>query len=186
MEIGSEEKKFLLGLVRQVLRDCVGQGKKPEELDIEVPSGQLAEPCGAFVTYYLEKNGQKELRGCIGLMEGIYPLWKTVLYMAHAAAFNDTRFLPLTKGELPWVTYEITVLTPFVPCADIEDIELGRHGIMFACGGRRAVFLPQVPVEQGWTKTQTLEFLALKAGLAPQAWQDSRAEFYVFEGIVLA
>lgn len=185
MEITSEEKAYLLDIVALVLGQCVGHGKKLEELSFPpVPSEKLAEKCGAFVTY--QKGKHKELRGCIGYMEGIFPLWETVARMAYAAAFSDTRFFPIEKKELPEITYEITVLTPFEPCAGVDDIEIGKHGILMECSQHRAVFLPQVPLEQGWNKTQTLEFLSLKAGLPKNAWQSSKAKFFVFTGIVLA
>lgn len=186
MEFSKQEKKYLLDIVRLVLDSCVGAGNKLEELSFSVvPGPKLAEKCGAFVTYHIKNGSEKELRGCIGHMEGIYPLWETVARMAYSAAFYDTRFLPVEKRELPFIDYEITVLTPFEPCEKIEDIELGTHGILFECSGRRAVFLPQVPTEQGWDKKQTLEFLALKAGLSKNAWQKSEAVFYIFKGIVL-
>lgn len=184
MEITKEEKTYLLNIVALVLGQCVGMGKKPEELIYPpVPSQKLAQKCGAFVNYHSGKR--KDLRGCIGYMEAVCPLWETVARMAYAAAFHDTRFMPITKAELPDISYEITVLTPFEPCVSIDDIEIGRHGILFECSGSRAVFLPQVPVEQGWNKTQTLEFLSLKAGLPRNAWQNEKAEFYIFTGIVL-
>lgn len=184
MEISKEEKEYLLNVVALVLDECVGNGKKLADLSFPpVPTQKLAEKCGAFVTYQKGKN--KELRGCIGYMEGIFPLWETVARMAYAAAFQDTRFFPVKKSELPDINYEITVLTPFEPCAGIDDIEIGRHGILMECLQHRAVFLPQVPLEQGWNKIQTLEFLSLKAGLAKNAWQNSNAKFFVFTGIVL-
>lgn len=186
MEITAEEKTYLLTVVKQVLLSCVGEGKNLSEVTFpNSPGSSMDKPCGAFVTYHLRRNGKKELRGCIGLMEGLYPLWETVARMAYSAAFHDTRFMPVSKEELPFIEYEITVLTPFEPVAGIDGIELGRHGIMFECRGHRAVFLPQVPLEQGWTKEQTLEFLAVKAGLSSRAWQDRDAKFSVFEGLVL-
>lgn len=186
MEISKEEKAYLLDIVALVLEQCVGMGKKLEELSFPtVPGQKLAEKCGAFVTYHIGKGAEKDLRGCIGYMEGIFPLWETVARMAYAAAFHDTRFMPINKKELPEISYEITVLTPFEPCVSIEDIEIGRHGILFECSGARAVFLPQVPVEQGWNKVQTLEFLSRKAGLSRNAWQNEKAKFFVFTGIVL-
>ena len=51
----------------------------------------------------------------------------------------------------------------------------GRHGILFELGHRRALFLPQVPSEQGWTLEQTLAALARKAGLSSEAWRASGA-----------
>lgn len=186
MEISKEEKAYLLNIVALVLEQCVGLGKKLEELSFpSVPTPQLAEKCGAFVTYHTAHGHEKELRGCIGYMEGIFPLWETVARMAYAAAFQDNRFLPIEKKELPAIRYEITVLTPFEPCANTDDIEIGKHGILMECEQHRAVFLPQVPLEQGWNKVQTLEFLSMKAGLPKNAWQKSNAQFFVFTGIVL-
>jgi hypothetical protein len=186
MEISKEEKAYLLKIVALVLEQCVGLGKKLEELSFPpVPNPKLAEKCGAFVTYHKGHGQRKELRGCIGYMEGIFPLWETVARMAYAAAFQDTRFLPLENAELPEISYEITVLTPFEPCASVDDIEIGKHGILMECANHWAVFLPQVPLEQGWSKIQTLEFLALKAGLSKNAWQNSDTRFFVFTGIVL-
>ena len=51
--------------------------------------------------------------------------------------------------------------------------------------GRRAVFLPQVAVEQGWTLEETLEHLSRKAGLDGAAWRDPSTKFSVFEGQVI-
>ena len=60
---------------------------------------------------------------------------------------------------------------------------LGKHGIVIEKGGRTAVFLPQVPGEQGWDLPTTLSHLSTKAGLSPDAWKEG-ASFTVFEAIV--
>jgi len=49
--------------------------------------------------------------------------------------------------------------------------------------GRRAVFLPQVPGEEGWTIEETLTHLSRKAGLPEDAWKEGSA-FSVFTGQV--
>jgi len=49
----------------------------------------------------------------------------------------------------------------------------------------RAVYLPEVAVEQGWTKDQTLASLSQKAGLSSGSWK-SGAAFRVFSSVVLA
>ena len=121
----NRKKNYLLDIVRLVLTSCVGAGKKLEELSFSaVPDPKLAEKCGAFVTYHIKNGSEKELRGCIGHMEGIYPLWETVARMAYSAAFHDTRFLPVEKKELPFIDYEITVLTPFEPCEKLKILNL--------------------------------------------------------------
>ena len=71
MEFSKQEKNYLLDIVRLVLTSCVGAGKKLEELSFSaVPDPKLAEKCGAFVTYHIKNGSEKELRGCIGHMEG--------------------------------------------------------------------------------------------------------------------
>ena len=128
---------------------------------------RLLTPSGAFVTLHGTATGVPMLRGCIGLMEPVMPLALAVLRMGWAAAFSDYRFSPLRAAEVPDLELDISVLGPLSPAAP-EDIELGRHGVKLEALGRSAVFLPQVPPEQGWNLSQTLEALRRKAGLPPE------------------
>lgn len=177
-----EEKQFLFELARSTIeRGLAGLAPLPEG-DLPPPPGDvLQKPMGAFVT--LHRQGA--LRGCIGLMRPVAPLYVAVAAMARAAAFEDRRFMPLTAAEWPQVDMEISVLGPTSPCPDLNLIELGRHGIMLEARGRTAVFLPQVPVEQGWTLKGTLEQLCRKAGLPPGTWRDLTATIYWYEATVL-
>ncbi len=133
-----------------------------------------------FVT--LNENGR--LRGCVGQVVPTYPLADAVVHAALDAALNDTRFQPVTADEVNRLSVEVTALTPSHPIASWKDIVLGRDGIVLALEGHRALFLPQVPGEQGWTLEQTLRELSLKAGLAQDAWRDPRAVYSVFTGQV--
>ena len=56
-----------------------------------------------------------------------------------------------------------------------------EHGLQLVRGPNRSVFLPQVPVEQGWDTARYLEQLALKAGLPKDGWRG--AELSTFETI---
>ena len=141
----------------------------------------LVQPMGAFVTLHCKGR----LRGCIGMMQAITPLYLTVAAMAFSAAFQDRRFSPLRREELPDITFDISLLGPLAPCPDIALIELGRHGIMLQARSRSAIFLPQVPVEQGWTLQKTLEQLCHKAGLPAEAWQDEQASIFYYESLLL-
>jgi len=134
----------------------------------------------AFVTF--TENG--ELRGCVGQLEPEYPLTEATVRAALSAAFEDTRFRPVTRSELPALQVEVTVLEPRRPVASWRAIELGRHGIVLERGRRRALFLPQVPTEQRWTLPQTLDALSRKAGLPSDAWKGDDVRFYVFGGQV--
>lgn len=104
--------------------------------------------------------------------------------MALAAAFEDPRFMPLAPEELNRVDLEITVLSPLRRIGGPEEIELGRHGLYLVLGRRAGVFLPQVPVEQGWDLPTYLEELCHKAGLPEGSWRAPDAELSVFEGLV--
>jgi hypothetical protein len=121
------------------------------------------------------------LRGCIGQVYPAYPLPEAVVLAAAGAALQDPRFPPVKPEELPGLEVELTVLSPPQAIESWRTIELGRHGIVLKKGDRRAVFLPHVPVEEGWTVEQTLSHLSQKAGLPEDAWREG-AVFEVFEG----
>ncbi len=153
-------------------------GKSVELPDIE--EGILTENLGCFVTLY--RNGH--LRGCIGSMIGTEPLYKNVLRMAKSAAFNDHRFPKLRAEEWNDVQVEISVLGPLSPCPDVNAIEIGRHGLYLVYGKHGGVFLPKVPVEQGWNLAQYLENLCLKAGVHREAWKEESAQILWYEALV--
>jgi len=135
---------------------------------------------GAFVT--LHENGQ--LRGCIGRMRSELPLDETISEMALAAAFEDPRFDPVSRAEIADITIEITVLGILRKIASAEEIIVGNHGIYIIARGRSGVLLPQVATENGWNRLEFLNYVCLKAGLPPGAWQDADTQLFIFEGIV--
>lgn len=124
-----------------------------------------------------------DLRGCIGQVVPTYPLDLAVAKSALDAALDDPRFPEVEARELPRLSVEVTVLSPIVPIASWREIRVGTHGVVLEKGGRRALFLPQVAVEQRWTLEETLGHLALKAGLSRDEWR-SGATFSVFTGQV--
>jgi MEMO1 family protein len=130
---------------------------------------------GAFVT--LKRHG--DLRGCIGTIEPIMPLYEAVLDNGDHAARRDPRFLPVRPAELADLEVEVSVLSPQRPIASWEAFRIGEEGIILSKNGQRAVFLPEVATEQGWTREETLTYLSRKAGLPPDAWR-SGADFAVF------
>jgi hypothetical protein len=171
-KLSVEDQQWLLRLARMTLNRLSAPGD--DELG-EIPPA-VREPRGAFVT--LKKRGA--LRGCIGYMSGIKPLYRTVIENTLNAALNDHRFPPVTKDETGQLEIEISVLTPLREVPGPEYFEVGRHGIQIRKGVRSAVFLPQVAPEQGWDRETTFKYLCMKAGLPPDAWK-SDTRFYVFE-----
>jgi AmmeMemoRadiSam system protein A len=139
-------------------------------------SQKLAEKRGAFVT--LKTHGQ--LRGCIGHIAAIKPLSQTVIDMAQAAAFQDPRFPPLSKNELKDLEIEISVLTPFRTIEDIQEIQVGKHGLYMERGYQSGLLLPQVATEYGWDTQTFLEQTCQKAGLPRDAWKDKKTKIQIF------
>jgi AmmeMemoRadiSam system protein B/AmmeMemoRadiSam system protein A len=139
----------------------------------------LLQPLGAYVTY--EKDGL--LRGCLGRLVGDRPVYLNVQYAAAAAAVADPRFPPVTPKELDELTVEITLLDPMREVESPDEIQIGRDGVLMRVGEKDgALFLPQVPTDQGWDLPATLLNLCQKAGLPDDCWQRSDARFYVFGG----
>ncbi|MBF0180668.1 MAG: AmmeMemoRadiSam system protein B [Magnetococcales bacterium] len=178
-ELTQEEMTQLHELARKALRLAVSGG--PEAANAQaVATGMtlpetLKQPRGAFVTL---KRGE-DLRGCIGYIAPIKPLYEAVVENAVNAALRDHRFRPVRSEELPGLNLEVSVLSPLTPVDSYREIEVGRHGMTLSKMGRNAVFLPEVAPEQGWNLEQTLTELALKAGLPGDAWKEN-ARFEVF------
>jgi AmmeMemoRadiSam system protein B/AmmeMemoRadiSam system protein A len=179
--------KGLLEVARATLHTELRGTKDLRRALRALPEGrrELGRRQAAFVT--LNRLDPKErarlgpLRGCMGQIAPTYALTEAVVVAAAMAALEDPRFPPVAAEELDRLAVELTVLMPPRPVASWRDIELGRHGITLSKNGRRAVFLPQVPGEQGWTLEETLRNLSRKAGLASDAWREG-ARFEVFEG----
>lgn len=174
------QRKRLAKIARDSILIYLKTGKN---LEVEETDPLLLKTMGAFVT--LQEHGQ--LRGCIGNIVGIQPLYLTVRDMAVEAAVGDPRFTPLKAAELKDIEIEISVLSPLEKVKSADDIQLGRHGVLIKKGYSSGVFLPQVAVETGWSKEEFLSVLCTqKAGLPADAWKDKSTEIYVFSAEVFA
>ncbi len=172
-----KEYSKLLELARQTLElHFKGQKVRPTLEVINKYSDKLA----CFVT--LKLNG--ELRGCIGSIYSTEELYKNVMRNTINAAFQDSRFLPLSEGELPKISIEISVLTTPKPLVfrDSEDLLKklkDRPGVLIKKARYSATFLPQV-WEQIPDIKSFLSRLCVKAGLNPQAWKEKELEVYTY------
>jgi len=168
-----EEQDKLLLIARRTIAQFLESGTVPQ---FEVAEPGLLQQRQVFVT--LEKGGQ--LRGCIGRMTADMPLHLAVQYAAIAAAVNDPRFPSVTSGELEGIEIEISVLSsPMEEVGNINQIEVGRHGLIVAKGDASGLLLPQVATEWGWDREEFLRQTCLKAGLPEDAWQKG-AKVYAF------
>jgi uncharacterized protein (TIGR00296 family) len=187
-ELTQEEGKFLIQLARNTVKQYLENGKtiKPPK---ETPK-KLFEHCGVFVTINSVKNGEKQLRGCIGYPYPTSPLVKAVIDSAINAATQDPRFYSLSLGELGKVVFEVSVLTPpeFVeaknPQEYLSKIKVGEDGLIVEKGYCKGLLLPQVPVEWGWCEEEFLCQCCMKAGLPPDSWLTKDAKVYKFRAII--
>lgn len=176
--LNKEQKQILLKLARDTIEKYITTGII---LKYENKDPVLNEKCGAFVT--IHKKGQ--LRGCIGMIQATQELHKTIVEMAIESSTGDPRFSPVIPEELNEIDIEISVLTPPKKIKSIDEITLGKHGVIVRKGNRSGVFLPQVATETGWDKKTFLEQLCIgKAGLPKDAYLDKDIDIYIFEAEV--
>jgi AmmeMemoRadiSam system protein A len=109
-----------------------------------------------------------------------------VQHCAVSAALEDPRFMPVTREELKNLEIEISVLSPFHRIQEIEEIEVGTHGLYMVQGPFRGLLLPQVATQYGWDRMTFLKQTCLKSGLPESAWRDPRTAIYVFEAEVFS
>jgi hypothetical protein len=172
--LSDKDKALLLKIARETI-ECKVKGVKCP--GYEITSEMLKENCGAFVT--IKKHGR--LRGCIGYIQAIKPLYQTVQEMAEAAALHDNRFPPVTPEELADLEIEISVLTPLKKITDVNQIQIGKHGILIRKGYYSGLLLPQVATENDWDREKFLEQTCFKAGIYDKnCWKDKDTEIYIF------
>ena len=177
--LNEDEQLFLLQLARNVIAKT-SNGETPEMP--EYFSETLSTKLGVFVS--LHKKG--ELRGCIGYVEGIKPLQDGVIEMAQSAAFNDPRFAPVTSDEVDDLELEISVLSPITEVKNINEIVIGKHGLIIEQGFYKGLLLPQVATENHWDRIEFLQHTCRKSGLPIDAWKDKKTKIYFFSAEIFS
>jgi AmmeMemoRadiSam system protein B/AmmeMemoRadiSam system protein A len=180
-DLTEAQQAELLSIARRSLEGYLATDAMPSIVPPSAPV--LSRRLGAFVTLTL--GG--ELRGCIGHIQGDVPLFQTVAEAAVDAAVHDPRFPPLPSDQLDETEIEISILSPFKRVRDAHDeveVEVGRHGLYLIYDQHQGVLLPQVPVEQGWSRAQYLEQICFKAGLPAGCWE--QATLYTFTAQVFS
>ncbi|MBT3193530.1 MAG: AmmeMemoRadiSam system protein A [Verrucomicrobia bacterium] len=180
-ELSDAEMQTLFSIADDTLAWCVGGQAGRFDFSPYRLTEKLKTPMATFVT--LKIRGL--LRGCIGSLMPVAPLYESVHDNAINAALKDHRFRPVGPAELPRLDVHVSILSPIVPIGGIEAFKLGEHGIILEKGYHRAVYLPEVAPEQGWTVEETLSSLSQKAGMPANGWR-SGANFKVFSSVVLA
>ena len=174
------DKIQLLRISRDTITSYLCSDTIPE-IDKKLISDCLMEKTGAFVT--IKINGA--LRGCIGNMKSDKELYKLIQHLVISSASHDYRFMPVKKRELPGLSVEISVLTPMRKIKNIDEIEIGKHGIYLKKGHHTGTFLPKVAIETNWSKEEFLGHCARdKAHIGWDGWKG--AEIFIFEALVFS
>jgi AmmeMemoRadiSam system protein A len=160
------QRTRLLRIAREAIAAALGGD--PLVLDAVDLDPALTRLAGAFVTLH-DQSG--DLRGCIGSIQATAPLLKAVASSAVSAALRDPRFPPVRPDELESLHLEISVMSPIVPVTNVEEIEVGRDGLIISRGGAAGLLLPQVASEYGWDRETFLSQTCRKAGLPADAWR---------------
>ena len=164
-QLNSAARDYLLKAARSTIAGYLRSGVRVAP---DPPSArELLQKRGAFVTLYLRGR----LRGCVGYVWALTPLYRAVAECAVSAAVEDVRFRPLSLTDLPDTEIELSVLSGLDEARSASDILVGTHGLLISQGARRGLLLPKVAVDHGWTPEQFLEQTCLKAGLSLQAWK---------------
>ncbi|MCO5170428.1 MAG: AmmeMemoRadiSam system protein A [Planctomycetes bacterium] len=169
--IAPADQRLLFDLVRETIRR-LGTGRPaptPQTRDDDLRAVR-----GLFVTL---RRGE-ELRGCVGHAVGRLPLIEAARTLAASAA-RDRRFAPVAPDEVAALTVELSVLSPLVR-ARLEEVVVGRHGVVLRLGDRSGLLLPQVAAERGWDARALVEHACRKAGLEPDAWRLAAARLSTF------
>ena len=171
-----QEKRELLTLARDTIISYLSDGSRriPDN-----PNPAFLSERGVFVT--LHRQG--ELRGCIGYPLPVKPLVEAVVDNAISAATEDPRFPPVTLEEMDLIDIEISVLTVPQEVTGVDDVVVGRDGIIVSKGYNRGLLLPQVPVEQRWDLNQYISYGCMKAGLPQDEWKRG-VTIEIFQAIV--
>ena len=178
-ELNPDQRRTLLDIARQSIASVLG-GRAPE-WRAEDFDPVLREPAGAFVTL---NTPDGDLRGCIGSIQAVHPLYQAVASSAIAAAFRDPRFPPLHPGELEQLHLEISVMGPIEVVTNIEEIVVGRDGLIMSQGRNAGLLLPQVASEYRWDRETFLIQTCLKAGLSRNAWRSKDCRIEKFSALV--
>ncbi len=191
--LSAEDRAFVLETIPRAVaralarRDTSAEPPPPAgatEADAAPPAG-VTTPAGVFVSIYIGDR----LRGCIGQVRPVKPLWWAAADMAIAAATRDPRFRPLEPSDLAGLRYEVSVLGPLVDVPPEERdaggdfVSVGDHGIQLRRDERSGLLLPQVGERLGIGAVGFLEETARKAGLEPDAWRDPATELSLFRAV---
>lgn len=171
--IYKENQKKELSKTKQMEDDYVKLARQSLEHYIknhnylECPKDLLPEltnkRAGVFVS--LKKEGR--LRGCIGtIMPTQNNIAEEIIQNAVSAGIADPRFEPVEEKELPWLVYDVDVLSDSEPISSMDELDVKRYGVIVTYKQKRGLLLPNL--EGVNTPEQQVSIALQKANISPE------------------
>jgi AmmeMemoRadiSam system protein A len=171
-KLSEENRSYLKTVARDSVVNYV-KGMRAKPLVYSDPA--LKGHYGAFVTYKIHGD----LRGCIGMLTSDMPLPETIADTAIRSAVNDPRFPPVGPNEVDKLDIEISIMGHMREVKNINEIKIGRDGLVIEHYHRHGLLLPQVATEHGLDVESFLAQTCLKAGVPMDSWKHG-AKIYRF------
>tara|TARA_Y100000590_G_scaffold117906_1_gene134931 strand:- start:717 stop:1325 length:609 start_codon:yes stop_codon:yes gene_type:complete len=181
--ISDEDGKTLVKMARTVVTEYLTNNIKILNEDFKE---KFSFSAGVFVTI----NDKSGLRGCIGFPLAVKKLSNALTDAAISASTEDPRFPSITQNELNDLVFEVTVLSDTKeisadsPDEIIQEIKIGRDGLIIENEFQSGLLLPQVPVEYNWNIEDFLKHTCHKAGLPSDSWKDKTTKISKFQGVI--
>jgi AmmeMemoRadiSam system protein A len=181
------QRTALLTVARRALEHSAVGGPEPDPEptapdalvgDVELPTHH-----GAFVSLHTRSH---DLRGCVGCLSSDRRLDEVVWDMAEGAARRDPRFPGVRVEEVDGLVIEISVLEPSTPVAALDEVDIGRDGLLVVGPRNRGVLLPQVATEHGWDAETFADQTCVKARMPPGSWREPGVQLYRFAAEVFS
>ena len=184
IKLTDEDRRTALKIARYALESIVYDDVQPSPQEVAAIfelNDALTQKVGVFVTIKTGRgaNTPKEIRGCIGYVTGVMPLYMALIDLTYYASREDDRYKPICAEDMNKICLVISVMSPLIRCTP-DDVVVGRDGLVLDYEDNRGVYLPQIPIENGWDKPKFLEELCIKAGVSTDKWKDEKSILHRF------
>jgi hypothetical protein len=181
--ISDEDGRYLVKMARDTVSQYI---KNSNKISDQIFEEKFRFNAGVFVTI----NDKSGLRGCIGFPLAVKKLSDALIDAAISASTDDPRFPSITQNELNDLVFEVTVLSDTEEISTnsldeiINEIKIGRDGLIIEKNSQSGLLLPQVPVEYNWDVKDFLNHTCHKAGLPSDSWKDKTTKISKFQGVI--
>ena len=165
-----------------------------EAMESYVLNGQREQPGSMREAFYQRTGalvklqsarGRRSLRGCDGQYRSNEQLGHEIVEAAIQASSESSCGSEIRPAELSNLTVSVCVVCDlWKPSDPLDELEIGRHGVVVEAGSTGEWLYPTIPVENNWSGQEYLERTCRKAKLPPTAWQDADTRLTFFDTAV--